>query len=129
MEGPAFSTKAESYLYKSWGIDVIGMTLLPEAKLSREAGICYCPISMVTDYDCWHLGPDVENVSVEMILETMNSNIETVKKIITNTIRELPGDRNCYCKESLSNAIMTDRDFISEEVKKKLDIILKGYVD
>jgi len=128
MEGPAFSTKAESYLYKSWGMDVIGMTNLPEARLSREAGICYATIAMVTDYDCWHLSPEVETVSVDVIVENLMKNIETARDILINTIRRLPEKRTCFCGESLKHAIITDKTRIPVEVKKKLDIILKGYV-
>lgn len=124
MEGPAFSTKAESFLYKSWGMDLIGMTSLAEAKLAREAGICYCVAAMVTDYDCWH--SDHGEVSVEMVINTMKSNIYTAKMIIEK-VANLFGslERNCLCKNSLKNAIMTSPECIPDEIKKKLAPILE----
>ena len=128
MEGPAFSTKAESHLYKSWGMDVIGMTNLPEAKLSREAGICYATLAMVTDYDCWHLDEDVETVSIDVIVDNLMKNIKNAKKMIENTIKNIPDIRECSCDESLKNAFLTDKNSISKDVKEKLDIIIKGYV-
>ena len=129
MEGPAFSTKAESYLYKSWGMDVIGMTNLPEAKLSREAGICYVTIAMVTDYDCWYLGSDVESVSVDVIVDNLMRNIETAKRILVNTVKNLSDSRECLCKETLKDAILTDKKAIPEDVMKKLDIIVQDCID
>jgi 5'-methylthioadenosine phosphorylase len=129
IEGPAFSTRAESYLYKSWGMDVIGMTNLPEAKLSREAGICYATIAMVTDYDCWSHDTDIETVSVELIIETLMKNIEVAKKMVANTIKALPEKRACRCGNALGNAVITDKNVITEEVKKKLDVIIAGHID
>ena len=125
MEGPAFSTKAESLLYKSWGMDIIGMTSLGEAKLSREAGICYCVAAMVTDYDCWH--PTHNKVSVNMVVNTMKTNINTAKTIIekvANSFRSLK--RNCSCNNALKNAIMTSPENIPENIKNKLAPILKN---
>jgi len=89
MEGPMFSTRAESFLYKSWGMDVIGMTNMPEARLAREAGICYSTIALVTDYDCWHEGADVESVTIEIIIDNLNKNIETAKKMLSNVIKNV----------------------------------------
>jgi 5'-methylthioadenosine phosphorylase len=124
MEGPAFSTKAESLLYKSWGMDIIGMTSLGEAKLAREAGICYCIAAMVTDYDCWH--PEHGNVSIEMVINTMKSNINTAKVIIEKVANSFGSlERNCSCESALSNAIMTSPKCISNEIKNKLGPILK----
>ena len=123
MEGPAFSTRAESMLYKSWGLDVIGMTSLAEAKLSREAGICYSVSAMVTDYDCWH--QDHENVSVEMVIETMKSNIKTAKLIIEKVAGKFNNlERNCKCKNTSKNAVMTAPECIPPVIKEKLSIIL-----
>ena len=125
MEGPAFSTKAESFLYKSWGMDVIGMTSLAEAKLAREAGICYCVTAMVTDYDCWH--SDHGQVSVEMVVNTMKANIKTAKVIIEKVSSLFSSiERNCSCKGALNNAIMTSPEYIPDKIKKQLAPILKG---
>jgi len=125
MEGPAFSTKAESLLYKSWGMDIIGMTSLAEAKLSREAGICYSVSAMVTDYDCWH--SDHGEVSVEMVINTMKQNINTAKLIIekvAGSFSSLQG--NCSCRNALKNAIMTSPECISASIKERLAPILNG---
>ena len=123
MEGPAFSTKAESFLYKSWGMDIIGMTSLAEAKLAREAGICYCVVAMVTDYDCWH--SDHGEVSVEMVVNTMKTNIYTAKMIIEKVANLFSSlERNCSCKNALKNAVMTSPECILDEIKKKLAPIL-----
>ncbi len=128
MEGPAFSTKAESYLYKSWGADVIGMTNMPEARLAREAGICYATMAMITDYDCWRMGPDAEDVSIEMIIENLRKNIETAKAMLSNTIRNMPEKRSCGCGETLRYAIVTAKDNIPDATAKKLEPILKGFI-
>jgi 5'-methylthioadenosine phosphorylase len=125
MEGPAFSTKAESFLYRSWGMDVIGMTSLAEAKLSREAGICYCVAAMVTDYDCWHSTHG--EVSVEMVINTMKTNINTAKEIIEKVAYSFSSfKRNCSCKTALNNAVMTSPECISDEIKNKLALILNN---
>ena len=128
MEGPAFSTKAESYLYKSWGADVIGMTNVQEARLSREAGICYSTIAMITDYDCWHLSPEVETVSVEVILENLNKNADMAKKMLVNTIKNLPEKRSCGCGEALRNAIVTRKEAVPKETLEKLKPIIEGFI-
>ncbi len=126
MEGPAFSTLAESNLYRSWGMDVIGMTNMPEAKLAREAGICYAVLAAVTDYDCWH--PQHGSVTVEMIIANLNKNIENSKKILSSVIKNLSFKEDCRCSEALKYAIITDRKLISVKVKKDLDIIIGKYI-
>lgn len=123
MEGPAFSTKAESLLYKSWGADTIGMTSVAEAKLSREAGICYCVAAMVTDYDSWH--PDHDQVTVDMVIETMKTNVDTAKAIIEKVAVSFGSyKRECSCKDTLKTAVITSPDYITDEVKKRLGPIL-----
>ncbi len=126
MEGPAFSTKAESHLYLSWGMDVIGMTNMAEARLAREAGICYSTMAMITDYDCWREGND--EVSVEMIVETLIKNVETGKTMIANAIRDMPLERTCSCGETLRDAIITSKESMPEATIKKLKPILEGFV-
>ena len=126
MEGPAFSTKAESNLYRSWGMDIIGMTNMTEARLAREAEICYSTLAAVTDYDCWHEGH--ESVTVDMIIEYLNKNAENAKKIIRETIAEIPKERKCPCKDALKYALITSRDVIPGRVKKDLDIIVGKYL-
>jgi 5'-methylthioadenosine phosphorylase len=126
MEGPAFSTLAESNLYRSWGMDIIGMTNMPEAKLAREAEICYATLACVTDYDCWH--PEYEKITVEMVVNNLQKNIENAKKILHGLIRNLPHKRDCACKDALKNAIITDKTMIPAKTKKDLDIIIGKYV-
>lgn len=128
MEGPAFSTLAESILYKSWGMDVIGMTNLAEAKLSREAEICYLPVAMVTDYDCWH--EDHESVSVEMIIETLMKNAATAKAVIKSLAAVLAatGDDGCDCRSALDNAIITAPDAIPAAARAELAPIIGKYI-
>jgi len=126
MEGPAFSTRAESRLYKAWGADVIGMTVLPEAKLAREAEICYASIACITDYDSWH---EVrEAVSVDVVLETMRRNIATAKKIIRLAAGRVPAARACGCAGALRTAIVTDAALIPDKTKQKLDLIIGKYL-
>jgi len=126
MEGPAFSTLAESKLYRSWGMDVIGMTNMPEAKLAREAEICYATLAAVTDYDCWH--PQHESVTIDMIIQNLNKNVENAKRILYAVIKNLKPARNCSCKDALKFAIVTDRKLIPGKVKKDLDIIIGKYI-
>ena len=128
MEGPAFSTKAESFLYKSWGADVIGMTNMPEARLSREAGMCYATIAMVTDYDCWHTESGDKGVSVDMVLENLQKSAEAAKKMIFNTVTNMPIERSCGCKDALKNAIVTRKETISGETLERLGPILEGFI-
>ncbi len=126
MEGPAFSTKAESNMYRQMGFDVIGMTSLAEAKLAREAEICYQPLAMVTDYDCWK--ESEEAVSVEMVVENLKANSSLAKRIIRDLIPELPSERKCDCQDALGSALMTAPEAISEESKSRLGPILEKYV-
>jgi len=126
MEGPAFSTLAESNLYRSWGMDVIGMTNLPEAKLAREAEICYSTLACVTDYDCWH--KQHESVSIDMVIQNLLKNIDNAKEIISQVIKNISPERSCDCTDALKYAIITDRKFIPDKVKKDLDIIIGKYV-
>jgi len=126
MEGPQFSTLAESKLYRFWGMDVIGMTNLAEAKLAREAEICYSTLACITDYDCWH--PSHESVTLDMIISNLQKNTENAKKIICKVIKELSAVRKCSCAEALKFAIVTDRKLIPAKTKKDLDIIIGKYV-
>lgn len=126
MEGPAFSTRAESEVYRGFGFDIIGMTSLPEAKLCREAEICYQAMAMVTDYDCWHEeeGP----VNVEMIIGHLMANTALAKEIIAELVIEMPEDRDCRCSSALENAIITDRSAITGKMKEALKPIIGKYV-
>lgn len=126
MEGPAFSTRAESNLYRSWGMDLIGMTNLQEAKLAREAEICYVTIAMVTDYDCWH--DEEESVNVEMLLEYLRRNSENAKRLLAEAIRRLPPDADCPCRHALAAAIITDRAAIPAETRRRLDLLIGKYL-
>jgi len=128
MEGPAFSTKAESNIYRSLGIDVIGMTNLTEAKLAREAEICYATLAMVTDYDCWIENDPESMVNVEMIMKNLNINTENAKKIVRDTIIKIPENRSCECKDALKTAIITQREKIKSETIKKLAPIIGKYI-
>jgi 5'-methylthioadenosine phosphorylase len=129
MEGPAFSTKAESNIYRSLGIDVIGMTNLTEAKLAREAEICYATLAMVTDYDCWIENDPESMVNVEMIMKNLNINTENAKKIVRDTIIKIPENRSCECKDALKTAIITQREKIESETIKKLAPIIGKYIN
>ena len=126
MEGPAFSTQAESRLHRSWGGDVIGMTALPEAKLAREAEICYAIIACSTDYDSWH--EEGEPVSVDAILSTMRQNVEISKKIIRLVVKNMPSERDCDCATALMGAIVTTPELVPPEQKKKLDLLIGKYL-
>ena len=126
MEGPQFSTLAESKLYRSWGMDIIGMTNLQEAKLAREAEICYATIALVTDYDCWH--PDHDSVTVDMIIANLVANARTAQQVIAAAVDRLPYDRTCECATALANAIITRRDAIPEKVKRDLAPIVSKYL-
>ena len=127
MEGPAFSTKAESNLYRSWGMDVIGMTNLQEAKLAREAEICYSTVAMVTDYDCWH--PEHDAVTVADIIRNLTHNAENAAKVVRAAVRLLdPGaQRSCLCSRALEHALITDRNAVPAETLKKLELIVGKY--
>jgi len=128
IEGPLFSTKAESEAYRSWGCDVIGMTSVTEAKLCREAEICYATMNLVTDYDVWH--ETEETVSIEMILENLRKNIQNAKDIIKKAIISLPEERGakCECAKALANCIVTHPDRMSPEIKEKLSLIIRKYI-
>lgn len=126
MEGPAFSTLAESNLYRSWGMDVIGMTNMAEAKLAREAEICYATLAAVTDYDCWH--PQYETITIDMVIKNLQKNIENAKTILAAVIKNLPDERTCACKDALKYAIVTDRRLIPAETKRKLSLIIGKYI-
>lgn len=126
MEGPAFSTKAESNLYRQWGMDVIGMTNLQEAKLAREAEICYATLALVTDYDCWHEEHDA--VSVETVVEYLNKNVRNAQIIMREAVKLLASrPRACACGDALKNAIFTAPDLWPEETTRKLEAIIKKY--
>ena len=126
MEGPAFSTVAESNVYRSWGMDIIGMTNLQEAKLAREAEMCYATLALVTDYDCWHPGHDA--VSVETVIEYLNKNVRNAQMIMREAIKRLANtDRTCKCGSALKNAIFTAPDLWPPATTKKLDAIIKKY--
>jgi 5'-methylthioadenosine phosphorylase len=126
MEGPQFSTKAESNIYRSWGMDVIGMTNLQEAKLAREAEICYVTVAMVTDYDCWH--PHHDSVTVDQIVAVLVKNAENAAKVVRETIAAMPTGRSCKCGSALAHAILTDRDKIPATTRQKLGLILDKYL-
>jgi 5'-methylthioadenosine phosphorylase len=126
MEGPQFSTKAESNLYRSWGMDVIGMTNLQEAKLAREAELCYVTVAMVTDYDCWH--PHHDSVTVDQIVAVLLKNAENATRVVRETVAAMPPARSCKCGSSLAHAILTDRAKIPAATRQKLRLILDKYL-
>jgi len=126
MEGPAFSTRAESNLYRNWGMDVIGMTNLQEAKLAREAEICYVTMALVTDYDCWH--ESHESVTVDMIIRNLMQNSRSAQRIIVETIQDLPAGRTCRCRHALRHALITEKASIPAETKKRLEAIIGRYL-
>jgi 5'-methylthioadenosine phosphorylase len=126
MEGPQFSTRAESNVYRAWGMDVIGMTNLQEAKLAREAEICYVTIAMVTDYDCWH--PQHDSVTVEQIISVLVKNAENAAKVVKAAVAAMPKEPACKCGSALAHAILTERDKIPAAAKEKLKLILGKYL-
>lgn len=126
MEGPQFSTKAESHLYRSWGASIISMTALPEAKLAREAEICYAVLALVTDCDCWH--PSYESVTTEMILANLQKGVDTAKEILKLTIPSIPRRRDCACATALKDAIATSPTHIPEKTKEDLALLIKKYI-
>jgi 5'-methylthioadenosine phosphorylase len=127
MEGPQFSTRAESNLYRSWGADVIGMTNLQEAKLAREAEICYATVAMVTDYDCWYEGHD--DVTVEQIVAVLNQNAANAAKVVKVAVAGMPHERDCGCASALKHAMLTDPKLIPAETRKKLDLLVGKYLN
>lgn len=126
IEGPAFSTRAESKLYRQWGMDVIGMTSLQEAKLSREAEICYAAMALVTDYDCWH--EEEANVTVATVVENLNKNIANAKQVIRTIVPQIPDQRTCPCASALEQAIMSAADVIPPDLRRKLGILVDKYL-
>lgn len=125
MEGPAFSTKAESNVYRGWGMDVIGMTNLQEAKLAREAEICYATVAMVTDYDCWHAGH--EAVTVTDIIANLTQNAANACKVVAQAVSAMPRERTCKCGAALAHAIITERALVPEATRRKLDLLIGKY--
>jgi 5'-methylthioadenosine phosphorylase len=126
MEGPQFSTKAESNLYRAWGMDVIGMTNLQEAKLAREAEICYVTIALVTDYDCWH--PDHDAVTVDLVVANLQQNARTAQRVIAEAVGRLPVERTCECARALASAILSSPDVVPDETRRDLWPIVGKYL-
>ena len=126
IEGPQFSTRAESLTYRQWDVSVIGMTNIQEAKLAREAEICYSTLALSTDYDCWHEGE--EDVTADMVIQNLVKNVDTAKAIIKSAIPMIEGERKCGCVNASSNAIVTQRDKIPKETKEKLSVIFGKYL-
>lgn len=126
MEGPQFSTLAESNMYRSWGMDVIGMTNLQEAKLAREAEMCYTTFALVTDYDCWH--PDHDSVTVEMIIANLLQNAKTAQRAIAEAVGRISGPRTCACKDALAAAIITRPEHVPEQTKRDLAPLIRKYM-
>ena len=126
IEGPAFSTRAESRIYRKWGVDVIGMTNLPEARLAREAELCYATVALATDYDCWHT--TAEDVTIGAVLEVLRKNVENAKRILREVAARLPEAPSCSCGETLRNAIITDRKRIPPGTRKRLSLLIGKYL-
>lgn len=126
MEGPQFSTRAESRVYRQWGVDVIGMTNLPEAKLAREAEICYATLALATDYDCWH--ETEEDVSIEAVLAVIRKNVSTARSILRRVVDKVDARRTCACARALENAIVTDAHLIPERIKRDLEPLVGRYL-
>jgi 5'-methylthioadenosine phosphorylase len=127
MEGPQFSTKAESNLYRSWGMDVIGMTNLQEAKLAREAELCYVTVAMVTDYDCWHA--DHDSVTVDQVVAVLLKNAEHACSVVRETVAAMPAGRGCKCGSALAHAVITERSQIPQATREKLKLIIGKYLE
>jgi 5'-methylthioadenosine phosphorylase len=126
VEGPQFSTRAESQLYCSWGVDVVGMTASPEAKLAREAEICYATLAVVTDYDCWR--PGYQSVTAEMILTNLRKGMDTVKRILKLLLPSIPEKRDCACADALKYAIVSDVKYMPEKKRKELELLIGKYL-
>ena len=126
MEGPAFSTGAESRLHRSWGADLIGMTALPEAKLAREAEMCYATLACVTDYDCWH--ETEESVSAEMIIANLAQNVAAARRVVSLAVQRLPQERSCACAQALRDALVTPLELVPEETRRDLAPIIGRYL-
>lgn len=127
IEGPQFSTRAESELYRSWGMSIIGMTALPEARLAREAEICYATLAMVTDYDTWH--PDHDSVTVETVVQTLNENVHLAKNTVASLVSTISDTRGCSCGSALQSAIMTSPEAIPADVKEQMRPLIGRYVE
>ena len=127
MEGPAFSTRAESFMYRSWGADIIGMTALPEAKLAREAEICYATLACITDYDCWH--ESEEDVTVEMVVANLSKNVATSKDILRSILSDIPSRKDCLCSDALKDSIITSPDRVPSETRERLQPIVGKYLN
>jgi 5'-methylthioadenosine phosphorylase len=127
IEGPQFSTRAESAVYRSWGANVIGMTALPEAKLAREAELCYTTLAFVTDYDVWH--DTEEEVTVEMVIQNLTHNVATAQGIIRRMLAEIPDNRTCGCESALKNAVITNRELITKDAQNRLGILVNKYLN
>jgi 5'-methylthioadenosine phosphorylase len=126
MEGPQFSTRAESNLYRSWGADVIGMTNLQEAKLAREAEICYATMAMVTDYDCWREGHD--DVTIDQIVAVLHQNADNAARVVRAAVAAMPTQKTCACADALKFAILTDRKAIPAGTRQRLALLLDKYL-
>ena len=126
IEGPRFSTKAESNTYRKWGMDIIGMTAVPEAQLAREAGICYATMACVTDYDVWH--EEEEAVTVEMVIENLNANAKTSKEALLNAVPNCTDERSCDCKGALAYSLLTQRDAIPADILKKVKLLVSDFL-
>ena len=126
IEGPQFSTRAESQIYRQWGVDVIGMTNLPEARLAREAELCYATLALATDYDCWH--ESSEDVDIESILTILQHNVELAQDVIARTVEKLPHERSCPCCTALQYAVITAPDLIPEAAKERLGLLIGPYI-
>jgi 5'-methylthioadenosine phosphorylase len=129
MEGPLFSTKAESRAYRNWGMDIIGMTAIPEAKLAREAELCYATIACITDYDCWH--ESEESVTVEMVINNLGANVRNAQRILRAVAQKIPVDRTtntCGCPSALASAILTDREAVPADVREKYGLLIDKYL-
>lgn len=126
IEGPNFSTRAESNIFRSWGVDVIGMTNLPEARLAREAEMCYATVALATDYDCWYDGHD--DVSVEAVIEVIHKNVAMAKKIVAAAVQMIADERECGCGQALQYAVMTDKTQIPESARERLELLLGKYL-
>ena len=128
MEGPQFSTKAESELYRSWGMDIIAMSNMAEAKLAREAEICFATLACVTDYDCWYVESGTETVSIELIIRNLTKNVENAKKIVRSSLLKLNDERPCGCGTALKDSIVTNPKAIPAKTKKRLELIIGKYI-
>lgn len=126
IQGPAFSTRAESELFRSWGASVVGMTNLPEARLAREAEMCYATVALVTDFDCWH--QTEESVTAEMILENLRANVSTARRLLCRLVAQLPARRSCQCGEALAKALVTPPQSMPAEARHRLDVMLGKYL-